>query len=104
MPAKPPSTHRYRNRLLRDAAADGMLITLRCGMCGARANFWAADLVRVLGWDHELHLPPFPCSRCRTAEYVSVRASLPSAGERQSLTVRRPVRQVVRWIWRDETG
>lgn len=102
MPAKPPSANRYRNRLMRDAAADGMLVTLRCGKCGQQVNYWAADLVQVVAWDHELHVPPFARSRCRTTEYVSVRATIPSAEAMQGLTVRRPVRQVVRWIWRDE--
>ncbi|AVO36579.1 hypothetical protein [Pukyongiella litopenaei] len=78
-----------------------MLITVKCPGCRRRVNYWAADLVQVLGPEHQLHEPPFPCSRCRTRE-VDVSWSIPSPRDLQGLTVRRPVRQVVKWIWRDE--
>ncbi|MCV2887029.1 hypothetical protein [Ruegeria aquimaris] len=78
-----------------------MLITVRCPMCRRTVNFWAADLIKVLGPDHELQNPPFPCSRCKNNE-VDVRWTIPAASDLERLTVRRPVRQIVKWIWRDE--
>ena len=102
MPATPPSANPYRNRRLADAARDGMLLTLRCNLCRRVVHFWAADLVPVLGRDHQAHVPPWPCTRCGTIEYVSLRWSIPGAADRAGLTVRRPVGQVLRWTWRDE--
>ena len=78
-----------------------MLITVRCPYCRRTINYWAADLLRVLGPDYELHAAPFPCSRCRTSE-LDVRWRVPASGDLDKLIVRRPVRQVVKWIWRDE--
>lgn len=80
-----------------------MLIEVSCNACRRRVNYWAADLVDVLGPDHEVHRPPFPCSKCRTIEYLNVRWHVPSSSELEAgLTVRRPVKQVVKWIWRNE--
>ena len=102
MPATMPSANPFRNRRMRDAAADGMLISLRCGRCHRAVHFWASDLVRVLGPDHQLHVAPFPCSHCRRWDYMNLQCRVPSPADLQGLTIRRPVRQVVRWIWRDE--
>lgn len=104
MPAERPSGNPFRNPRMIHAARDGMLIRVRCGKCGRAANYWAADLVEVVGPDHELHIPPFRCSRCRTAEWMYVSREVPDASAVASLVVRRPVRKVTRWIWREETG
>ncbi|SDX41398.1 hypothetical protein SAMN04488001_3147 [Litoreibacter albidus] len=101
MPAARPSANRFKNQRLCHGASLGMLITVRCPFCRRTVNFWAADLVQVLGPDHELHVPPFPCSRCKTRE-VDVTWCVPASSTLTDLTVRRPVRQVVKWVWRDE--
>ncbi len=101
MPAAHPSANKFLNQRLAHAASNGMLITVCCPYCRRRVHFWAADLAKVLGPDHELHVPPFPCSRCRTRE-LDVKWCIPSAADLENLTVRRPVRQVVKWIWKDE--
>jgi hypothetical protein len=48
---------------------------------------------------HEADLPPFPCSRCGTAEYVRVKFHHPSAGDYGHLVVRRPagIRRTQTW-------
>lgn len=102
MPARAPSANPFRNPRISDAARAGKLLTMRCGLCRRTANFWAADLVAVVGGDHQAHVAPFPCSKCGKTEYIDLRWSVPSASELETLTVRRPVRQVVRWIWRNE--
>lgn len=102
MPVAHPSSNPFRNRLMRDAAADGMLIIMRCNRCRRATHFWAADLVAVVGDLHQAHVPPWPCSRCRTTEYINVTWTIPSAEMLRGLTVRRPVRKVERWIWRNE--
>lgn len=87
---------------MREAAHDGMLITMRCNACRRVTHFWAADLVQVLGDDHQVHIPPWPCSRCRTREYIDMSWTVATADRLNGLTVRRPVSKVERWIWRDE--
>ena len=87
---------------MRHAAEGGQLIMVRCGLCHHRANYWAQDLVKVVGPTHEVHVPPFPCSRCKTRDYIDVKCTVPPATELDGLTVRRPVRKVTKWIWRDE--
>lgn len=102
MPARAPSANPFRNPRISDAARDGKLLTMRCGLCRRTAHFWATDLVAVVGGDHQAHVAPFPCSKCGHTDYIDLRWSVPSASELQTLTVRRPVRQVVKWIWRNE--
>lgn len=87
---------------MRDAAKQGQMLLVRCKLCHGSANYWAADLVRVVGPLHEVHVPPFPCSRCGTSEYVMVKWTIPPSSELSKLTVRRPVKQVSKWIWRNE--
>lgn len=102
MPAARPSSSPFRNRQMHHAAADGMLITMRCGLCGRVTHFWATDLVRVLGDNHQVHIPPWPCSRCRTKEFIDMRWQIPSTATLSGLTVRRPTKQITKWLWRDE--
>ena len=80
-----------------------MMMTMRCGLCHRTVRYWAADLVMVVGPGHQAHLAPFACGKCGTSEFVDVSWNLPGAAELAAgLTVRRPVRQIVKWIWRDE--
>ena len=102
MPSPGPSTNPFLNPTLADAARDGMLISVTCHLCRRTAHYWAEDLVRVVGPRHQRHLPPFMCSRCRTAEHMAVRWCIPTSAEREKLMVRRPVKQVVKWVWRNE--
>lgn len=80
-----------------------MMLVVQCRKCSRTVRFWARDLALVLDPDHDAHLAPFPCSRCRTKANLDIQWIVPNAAELQTgLTVRRPVKQVVRWIWRDE--
>ncbi|WP_299911611.1 hypothetical protein [uncultured Paracoccus sp.] len=75
-----------------------------CNGCRRRVNYWAADLAQVIEDPfHEAHVPPWGCARCKTAEYMVMRWHVPSAEEMaKGLTVRRPVRKIEKWLWRDE--
>lgn len=103
MPAVPAS-NRFSNRSIRDCARDGMIIVMRCNLCHRQVNYWASDLAQVIeDPTHEAHIPPWGCAKCRTSEYMVMRWRVPSALElSQGLTVRRPVRKVTKWIWKDE--
>lgn len=92
-----------RNRKYCDAALDRMIIVMRCNGCRRMAYYWAEDLVKVVGRWHEVHVPPWPCSKCRTIEYMQTWWEVPTADKLQEgLTIRRPVKQVTKWIWRNE--
>ena len=104
MPASRPSASKYRNRLVYQDADDGMMFEVRCGLCRRIVNYWAADLVKVAGRHHESHVPPFLCSKCGTREYLNISTKKPSACELQNgLTVRRPIRKIEKWLWRNES-
>lgn len=103
MPSARPSDHPGSAILISHQARAGMLLTLTCRLCRRRVNFWAADLIKVLPPFHLAHIPPFGCSRCGTSEHVDYEWTIPNAAQLAAgLTVRRPVRQVLRWIWADE--
>lgn len=103
MPANHPSANRYKNQLLRDVLEINMVFTYRCNSCRREVSFLAMDLVKVMGPEHQTHIPPFPCSKCKTREYISVGRRVPSAAELEAgVQVRRPVQRVTRWLWRTE--
>ncbi len=102
MPSVHPSANPFQNRRMIHAAQDGMIITMRCNGCRRSVHFWASDLVKVVGNDHQLHIAPWPCARCKSTESISVSWRVPSPDFLNGLTIRRPVRQVVKWLWRNE--
>jgi hypothetical protein len=103
MPETHPSANRSKNASLGDAARHGMIVMVRCGSCGKKVNYWAADLLQVVGPRHNLHQAPFPCATCKSSDCLTVRWEVPSTSTLDAgLIVRRPVKQVMRWIWRNE--
>jgi hypothetical protein len=102
MPEAHPSANPAKNRKMHHAAADGMIITMRCSLCRRDVHYWAADLVKVLGPNHQVHVPPWPCSKCRRIDFVQMRWQVATKQLLDGLTVRRPVRQITKWLWRDE--
>ena len=84
---------------LRDAARDGQLVILRCGLCHRSARYLASDLVTLVDPSGDARDPPFACSRCGTAEHIAVSLRLPELGDYGHLTVRRPagIRRTQMW-------
>lgn len=91
-PAKPVRT-------LQDAAGDGQIIVVRCGLCRRMINYLATDLVQVLNPRRPVDAAPFACSKCGTADYMSVKVKTPSTGDYGHLTIRRllGIRSVSEW-------
>ena len=95
----PVSPHPSRpHRTLQDAANDGMVLDIRCNRCHRQVTYLALDLLKVCGPSHPLHVPPFGCGKCGSAEFVRLRTRIPSPEEYGRLAIRRPVKQV--WKWR----
>jgi hypothetical protein len=106
-----PTPHHLKNLAipgnrftLREAAAQNLLLSLRCTRCRRRpVIFVAADLVQVLdpGLDC-FSPPPFPCSSCGTDRYIEVKARPQEEAAIGKLAVRRlaGIRHVP--VWRDE--
>jgi hypothetical protein len=89
-------------RKLSEAAAAGMILTIKCDLCRRSVHFWAADLVKILGPHYPLSKPPWLCSQCRTADYLHVRYKVWTFDELRNVTVRRPVKKITKWVWRNE--
>lgn len=82
-----------------------MLITLRCAGCHRSVHYWPEDLIKVLGAHWPADRVPWPCSKCRTAEYLRMSWSIPSASEvAVGITVRRPVEKYTAWRWKTVKG
>lgn len=104
MPASHPPIHNHPGkpfRTLGDAARDGHLMLIRCNLCRRSTYFHASDLVKVVDPRHPLHRPPFPCSRCKTAEYLRMTPHSPRAGDFGRLPVRVLDKVVQVHKWRD---
>lgn len=104
MPEATPSIALSKRLRLREAARNGMMISMKCALCRREVNYWAHDLIQVLGPEALVDHAPWPCSRCSAPDMLSVRCVVPSASDiaTGNIIVRRPVKQVLRWIWRDE--
>jgi hypothetical protein len=101
MPSPPWHQSHYPGKahLLRHAAAEGQLVFVRCTRCRRRAVYLATDLVTMLSPERDALLPPFPCSRCHTTDYVQVECRVHFSDEVGHLAIRRPS-VVRRTVWR----
>jgi hypothetical protein len=97
----PVSHNQILKITLLTVAADGQLVAVHCRRCGRRANYFAADLCDVLGVMHPAWTPPFPCSRCKTAENVEVRLIGLDQARLERYIVRRPEPLGRGWRWRN---
>jgi hypothetical protein len=97
-----PELHRppKNARTWLDAAGDRQVALIRCSLCGRKAHYLPEDLAKVCGEKAPCHVAPFPCSKCRTIEYMSVALTIPRAEEALGIQVRRPVRKIEKWLWR----
>lgn len=97
-----PVSHQDRlKHTIARAARLGQVLTVRCTKCRRQANYLASDLEKVLEPFRSAFTPPFPCSRCKTAEFVDVRVTVPSSREYMTMTIRRPIELTRRWRWRN---
>lgn len=91
--------------VLSDASRTGRLILISCRYCKRALIYMPADLSRLLG-DIEVDdvADQMTCSGCKRKHTLKAEQLLPSAPERQGMTVRRleKVYYVRRAIWRDE--
>ena len=93
--------NRYR---LGEAAAAGLMISVRCLLCRRKGVvFLASDLLQVFDRDRDAYEPPFPCSGCRTGDYVEVKLRAPDDAAVGKLVIRRLVGIRTTPIWRNET-
>lgn len=102
MPVSHPPIHAHPGKPFRtwqDAARAGQIVDIRCNGCHRSNVYLAEDLSRVCGSKQPVHIPPFPCARCATTEFMDLRLRVPNAEESLTLMVRRPVKPVQRWIW-----
>lgn len=89
-----------RDYTLKKAAEDNRLLIVRCYLCRRPAvRYLASDLLAFCDPNGWADAPPFPCSKCGTAEYVKVKLHLVNLGDYGHLTVRRPgpVRRIQTW-------
>ena len=90
-------TRRYT---LGQAADVGNMLQVRCLVCLRPAQvFLARDLEHLLGDHADANAPPFPCSKCRSLEFVQVKLRTPFDADVGKLIIRRLVRidKVARW-------
>lgn len=103
MPAV-PSNNKFHNRSIRGCARDGMMLVMHCNRCRRTVHCWAADLLKVVDDPfHEAHVLIWACGRFKTIGYMVMRWKLPTAWELEDgITVRRPVKKITRWLWKNE--
>ena len=100
---RPP---RYRsNWTLMSAERTGQVVRVSCHLCRARHHYLPQDMLTLFGdIDIDELEQRLRCGACGRKDYVQVKLWVPSAEERQALTLRRLVRVQTRRvpIWRDE--
>ena len=94
------NTNQFLRYKLRDAAKDGRVVICRCTGCRRTIHYLASDLCEVLSGDLDALYAPFPCSKCKTRDYIFVSLRLPAAGDYGHLLIRRPGPVKVTQTWR----
>lgn len=84
---------------LREAANDGALIVMQCRGCRRVVRFLASDLVNLIDPEQPARRPPYPCSKCGTAERLSVKIHYPQPADHGALDVRRPAGRKIMVLW-----
>ena len=101
LPTPPWKQSHYpgKRHRLRDAAAEGQLVIVRCNLCRRTATYLATDLVALLDPARDALRPPFRCSKCGNEQFIRVSVRVPYAGDWGHLQVRRPgpVRVIQTW-------
>ena len=101
MPEPPWLQKRYpgKTHLLRDAAAQNQLVSVKCNLCRRAVTFLATDLIAFCDPAQPALTVPFPCSRCQTTEFMRVTLGSAVDGDWGNLTIRRPgpVRVIQTW-------
>lgn len=95
--ARPYPGTTYR---LKDAAEANQLIVVRCAHCRRVVRYLASDLLTLLKDPRrDAYAPPFPCSTCKTGDYLKVKMHSPMPGDYGALVLRRPgpVRHIQTW-------
>ena len=89
-----------RRYSLRQAADDGQLVIVRCGLCRRTTHFLATDLVTMFDPNRSAYEPAFGCSNCKRDDYISVKLRMPATGDYGDLLVRRPgpVKRIQTWV------
>ncbi len=73
---------------------------VNCNLCRRTIYYLATDLVQFVGAAHPVHILPFACGTCKTAEYMRMTVHAPDIGDCGKLRMRRidKVVQVTKWI------
>src|SRR5690606_4531347 len=90
MPQAYPSHYPGKIHRLRDAAALGQMLVVRCGLCRRMARYLASDLAEILDPSRDALAPPFPCSHCNRSDYIRLALRIPAPGDYGHLSGRRP--------------
>lgn len=101
MPEGYQKHHQYPGQYyrLKDAAEANQFIVVRCSTCRRLVRYLATDLVTLLTPDLPADRPPFPCSKCGGAAWMTVKVHTPAIGDYGALIVRRPgaIRNIQTW-------
>lgn len=102
MPEQPPSKPALHPWTLSKAHGVGQLVRVCCGHCNITRHYQPADLQRLAG-DITAAVVRMRCERCKKTEWMRVTFESLSAGERQTIRVRRLTGVKIRRIpvWRD---
>ena len=101
MPEPPWLQKRYpgKTHLLKHAAEQNQLVTVKCNLCRRAFTYLATDLVRFCDPEQPALTVPFACSKCGTTEFMRVTLGSAMAGDWGNLSIRRPgpVRRIQTW-------
>lgn len=90
---------RYKPHRMRDAARMGQLVRIHCGMCNRTVHYLAEDLASTCDPNQPANDSPFPCAKCKTDEYLTVKLRMPALEDYGHLIVRRPGKVIKTQKW-----
>ncbi|MCD2184742.1 hypothetical protein [Rhizobium sp. GN54] len=98
---------RAKMHSLSKAEEIGQLVKVRCGYCNVTHFYRAGDIAQLVGDVSVLEIEGnFRCSRCGKKDAMTATLVLPSAAEREKMTVRHlvTIKNVRVPVWHDVRG
>jgi len=97
VPEARPKEGKYR---LYEFAGQDYVLRVYCAGCRKTVRYLVDDLIKLKGRDWDVICPPYPCSRCKTREWMGVWPEQVTKADVGMMDIRRPSKVITIQKWK----